>query len=212
MGKSIRSKIKKRFRTAKRQRIEKVMIRPRLEQLNAKIKKIQDGDLEGVHKPRPKNAFLHPDAEGAEFPQHTVLKPVDFRSANLPGAQYAFKGNRRKYNAEETEYMKQVAENHAPMEILAGGGGTQRGDIGIIKDRLKAESGMMDVSDEGVAQASSSSSSKAGKAEPSELADVDHKRPPVAKDNLRAKRLAAKRPRANTKASVKSKDKVKSKS
>eukprot|EP00746_Dinoflagellata_sp_MGD_P005285 gnl/MRDRNA2_/MRDRNA2_110239_c0_seq1.p1 gnl/MRDRNA2_/MRDRNA2_110239_c0~~gnl/MRDRNA2_/MRDRNA2_110239_c0_seq1.p1 ORF type:complete len:208 (-),score=55.97 gnl/MRDRNA2_/MRDRNA2_110239_c0_seq1:11-634(-) len=207
MGKSIRSKIKKRFRTAKRQRIEEVMIKPRLAQLNAKIKKIQDGALDEVYKPRPKNAFLHPDAEGAEFPQHTVLKPVDFRSANLPGAQYAFKGNRRKYNAEETEYMKQVATNHPAMEILAGGGGTQRGDIGIIKDRLKAEGGMMDV-DKGVAQASSSSSSKAEPSEPP--AEVDNKRPPVAKDNLRAQRLEKKRPRAKTKASVKSKVKSKS--
>merc|ERR1719313_2358284 len=143
------------------------MIQPRLEQLNAKIKKISEGDLEGIDKPRPKNAFLHPDAEGAEFPQHTVLKPVDFRSANLPMAQYAFRGNRRKYNEEETEYMKQVAENHPAMEILAGGGGTQRGDIGIIKARMKAE-GTMDVSMDEVAQASSSSSSKAGSAEPTE--------------------------------------------
>merc|ERR1711871_822060 len=123
-------------------------IKPRIEQLHDKIVKIQEGDFD-IDSKRPLNAFLHPDTEGAEFPQHTVLKPVDLRAQNLPMAGYAFRGNRRKYDDEQSEYMKQVALNHPDMKILAGGGGTQSGDIAIIKARKPvAEEDTMEISEQ----------------------------------------------------------------
>merc|ERR1719335_1321955 len=183
-----------------------MIVTPQLKEHHEALTRVAQGRT--IETRKPKNAFKYPKAPDAVFPQHEIMKPVDFRSQNLPMAGYAFRGNRRKYNEEETEYMHGVATNHPPLEILAGGGGTQRGDIGIIKQRKAKEAqGAMDVSDEGVPQLSGSSSSstavKAESAEPPEA--VDNKRPPVKKDGLRSKRLAEKRPRAKTKASVKTK-------
>merc|ERR1740121_1115530 len=71
----------------------------------------------------PRNAFRHPQAKDAVFPQRTLMKPIDFRSENLPMAGYTFRGNRRKYDAEQQAYMDNLARNsHPKMEILAGGG------------------------------------------------------------------------------------------
>mmetsp|Transcript_12862 Transcript_12862/g.24255 ORF Transcript_12862/g.24255 Transcript_12862/m.24255 type:complete len:332 (-) Transcript_12862:40-1035(-) len=121
MGKSIRSKIKKRLRTAKRQRVDAMIIKPREAEHYDQLQKVIDG--RAVTLARPPNAFKYPDAPGAVFAQHEVMKPVDFRAQNLPMAGYAFRGNRRKYTDEEEKYMKDIALNqHPKMEVLAGGG------------------------------------------------------------------------------------------
>jgi len=120
MGKSIRCKFKKRLRTAKRQRVDAMIVTPRVEENYDSLKRIIEG--RAVRLSTPKNAFKYPDAEGAVFPQHEVMKPIDFRAQHLPMAGYVFRGNRRKYDKEETEYMSNLAKTHPKMEVLGGGG------------------------------------------------------------------------------------------
>mmetsp|Transcript_68636 Transcript_68636/g.128032 ORF Transcript_68636/g.128032 Transcript_68636/m.128032 type:complete len:238 (-) Transcript_68636:20-733(-) len=122
MAKSIRSKIKKRFRTAKRQRVDAMLVKPLTQEKHEALKRVIEG--RSVTLARPKNAFKYPDAAGAVFPQHEVMKPIDFRSQNLPMAGYAFRGNRRKYtDPSEVALMQDIAKNsHPEMEVLAGGG------------------------------------------------------------------------------------------
>lgn len=118
MAKSIRSKIKKRFRTAKRQRVSEMIDRPRNEKTNRMIAKIAEGLP--YEKKKPKNAFLYPKDPEAKIPQVCVQKPVDFRSSHLPMAGYAFRGNRRKYTEEEREALLVKSKTHPKMERLAG--------------------------------------------------------------------------------------------
>lgn len=121
MGKSIRCKIKKRLRTAKRQRIDAMIITPRENEKHDRLVRLSQG--RAVTLCRPKNAFKYPDADDAVFPQHEVIKPIDFRAQNLPMAGLVFRGNRRKYTAEEAEMIKHVVKTqHPKMEVLAGGG------------------------------------------------------------------------------------------
>ena len=93
MAKSIRSKIKKRFRTAKRIRVLATVEKARRAELSANIAKVAAGTRESDGQ--PKNAFLHPYAEGAEIPMASIKEALDFRaSANpavfnvLPRIQY----------------------------------------------------------------------------------------------------------------------------
>merc|ERR1719476_144940 len=72
---------------------------------------------------RPKNAFKYPTSDASVFPQHEIMKPIDFRAQNLPMAGYVFRGNRRKYVGEQAEFMEQLKKtSHPKMEVLAGGG------------------------------------------------------------------------------------------
>ncbi|CAK0822736.1 unnamed protein product [Prorocentrum cordatum] len=121
MAKSIRSKIKKRLRTAKRQRIDAMIVVPRLKEHHEALTRVAQGRT--IETRKPKNAFKYPKAPDAVFPQHEIMKPIDFRAQNLPMAGYAFRGNRRKYDADQAEFMTQVATAmHPKMERLAGGG------------------------------------------------------------------------------------------
>jgi len=181
--------------------VDKMIITPRIEQLHAKLVKIQEGDLD-IDPKKPKNAFLHPGVDGSEFPQHAVVKPIDFRAQNLPMAGYAFRGNRRKYDAEQAAYMDNLKKKHPHMEILAGGGGTQRADIGLIKDRMSKPAAMEDVSNE----VDAGPPMIEFKAAPEfEIQDSDHTRIPLLKDVMRDKRLAAQRPRARARTKAKGK-------
>lgn len=121
MGKSIRSKIKKRLRTAKRQRMDAMVVTPREHEKHEALVRVAQGRSLTLSK--PKNAFKYPDADDAFFPQHEVTKPIDFRASNMPMAGFVFRGNRRKYTGEQAEHMKTMAKtSHPKMEILAGGG------------------------------------------------------------------------------------------
>jgi|EP00927_Polykrikos_kofoidii_P062261 hypothetical protein len=121
MAKSIRSKIKKRLRTAKRQRMDAMVCTPQLEKHHAALQRTIQG--RSVTLKKPKNAFKYPASEGSAFPQHTIMKPIDFRNASLPMATFAFRGNRRKYEGEQLEHMQNLAKtSHPKMETLAGGG------------------------------------------------------------------------------------------
>jgi len=121
MGKSIRSKIKKRLRTVKRQRVDAMIVRPQTQEHYDDLMRVVEG--RSVKLSIPKNAFKYPEAEGAVFAQHEIMKPIDYRSSNLPMAGYTYRGNRRKYAGEQADYMKNMAQNvHPQMEVMAGGG------------------------------------------------------------------------------------------
>ena len=209
MGKSIRSKIKKRLRTVKRQRVDAMIVTPREKEKHEKL--VQTAQGRSVTRLRPKNAFKYPDSEDAVFPQHEIMKPVDFRAQNLPMAGTVFRGNRRKYSDEEKAMLsKIIKENHPKMEVLAGGGAilaktgqkvsveeaeliatkVNRPETVIAPPRSQdaedAEAEMEDVSPVAEAEA----------IEPEDAADVSRR--PVVKDTRRAKRTAERRPRPNS--------------
>lgn len=221
MAKSIRSKIKKRLRTAKRQRVDAMLVTPRNKDHYEKLQQIIQG--RGIMRATPKNAFKYPDAEDAVFPQHEVIKPIDFRAQNLPMAGYVFRGNRRKYEGEQAEYMTNLAKNsHPEMEVLAGGGAVlaktgQRVSvreaelIATAVQRPQDASLAMPASTSAVAEAVNEevASSVVPVAMDTEMAEVevpsaaepqdeaDHTRRPIPKDTRRAGRTAAHKPRAN---------------
>merc|ERR1719222_895490 len=98
-----------------------MLVAPREAEHFESLTKVFEG--RSVRLSRPKNAFKYPDAEGAVFAQHEIMKPIDFRASNLPMAGYAFRGNRRKYEGEQAQFMAQLAKtSHPEMEVLAGGG------------------------------------------------------------------------------------------
>merc|ERR1712112_498280 len=119
-GKSIRAKIKKRFRTAKRQRVEEVLEKPSLARKNKSLMEIANGTTVSVTK--PKNWFLYPDASDAVVPGVSVKTPIDFRCEHMPMAGYAFRGNRRKYNEQETIERTAQSKEHPEIRIIAGRG------------------------------------------------------------------------------------------
>lgn len=220
MGKSIRSKIKKRLRTAKRQRVDAMLVTPREQEHHEALQKVIQG--RGVTLSRPKNGFKYPTSDDAVFPQHEVVKPIDFRSSNLPMAGFAFRGNRRKYEGEQKTFMAQLAKtSHPEMEVLAGGGAvlaTSGQKVSLKEAELVAtrvnrpaaaaiaasppsaasavaaatreEEAMDDADDAADAPADAADAAVAA-------GSADHTRRPVLKDERRAKRAAAHRPRSN---------------
>jgi hypothetical protein len=108
MAKGLRSKVKKRFRTAKRELVNATVEKKRVEESNRKLKLIQEGRIAEVMPKTKKNAFLYPNDADSEFPQHENVKPLDFRSDALPGAKYAASRGRRKFTAEEQQARKIV--------------------------------------------------------------------------------------------------------
>ncbi|KAF4655172.1 hypothetical protein FOL47_009550 [Perkinsus chesapeaki] len=106
MAKSIRSKVKKRFRTCKRQLVSATIEKKRLVDTNKRLTEVAAGVF--VKPTTPKNAFLYPDDPEAAFPKVIVAKPLDFRSEAMPHSGYAITGNRRKYGASEFEKIPRV--------------------------------------------------------------------------------------------------------
>lgn len=226
MGKSIRSKIKKRLRTVKRQRVDAMLITPREHEKHDRLVKVSQG--RGVTLSKPRNAFKYPDNDDAAFPQHEVVKPIDFRAQNLPMAGTAFRGNRRKYSPEEAEMLNHVIKtSHPKMEVLAGGGAIMAKtgkkvsleEAELLATKINrpeiaalAESGPPSASsavEAAVAEDSAvpSSSSRAPASEDDEDMDEDVAEPdgsadtsrrPVVKDARRAKRTAEHRSRPNS--------------
>ena len=84
MSKSSRSKVKKRFRTAKRQRVNAVVEGPRTARKHASLQAVISGEAGAGnrYKAPVKNAFLYPNDKTAKFPQASVKKPIDFRGSH----------------------------------------------------------------------------------------------------------------------------------
>ncbi len=93
MGKSIRSKVMKRFRSCKREVIAATTDLERVKAANQKCMLI----AAGIHTETKAtlNAFRYPKQIDADIPQSIIHKPVDFRSAALPSAGYAVARNSR---------------------------------------------------------------------------------------------------------------------
>jgi hypothetical protein len=190
---------------------------PQIQEKHDSLQRVIQGCA--VNLKKPKNAFKYPDSEGAAFPQHEVMKPIDCRASHLPMAQYAFRGNRRKYSSEELDYMKDLAKSsHPKMEVLAGGGAIlakngkrvslqeaaveQEANAAQLATPASSSSAVAAAIAEDAAAASSAvaldeamdSEGDGPSLEPSNSAD--HTRLPVVKDTRRSKRTAEKRPRA----------------
>lgn len=94
MAKSIRSKVKKRFRTAKRVLVDATVCRSRAMASSIACSQIARGVSREAKVTL--NAFKYPDAPESVVPQVQLSKPFDFRSEALPSSGYATIGNRRK--------------------------------------------------------------------------------------------------------------------
>mmetsp|Transcript_72821 Transcript_72821/g.204526 ORF Transcript_72821/g.204526 Transcript_72821/m.204526 type:complete len:246 (+) Transcript_72821:82-819(+) len=209
MGKSIRCKEKKRLRTAKRQRVDAMLCTPRIAVHNESLRRLMEG-RQVVTVPT-KNAFRYPNEKDAVFPQHEVIKPIDFRSSHLPMAGYTFRGNRRKYDTQQQEYMTTLSKQHPKMEVLAGGGvvlaatgqKVSKQEAELIATQLRNPHAAAAAANPPTA-ASAVEAALAEEAaqsipvpEPENVTnEADHSRRPVVKDERRAKRTAEKKPRA----------------
>lgn len=92
MAKSIRSKVKRRFRTAKRGVVKRTVTEDRSKPIFKKLARATEGLIDVDVKPR--NAFRS-DGTDAVFPQHAFTPCTDFRSEKVVDARYAMSGNRR---------------------------------------------------------------------------------------------------------------------
>jgi len=103
MGKSLRSKVKRRFKTLKREVLNKTIIQDQLNEISAKLKLTAEGRY--YRQEEAKNAFLYPNDPNAHFPQYQKQPLVDFRSSHIDFAGYEFIGGSRKKSkpAKETE-------------------------------------------------------------------------------------------------------------
>uniref|UniRef100_A0A0G4HPD5 Uncharacterized protein n=1 Tax=Chromera velia CCMP2878 TaxID=1169474 RepID=A0A0G4HPD5_9ALVE len=94
MAKGLRSKVKQRFRAAKRDVVNVAVKRVRVAKLGSKTDRLQQG--EDITEPTKKNAFLYPGDPEASFPQKKAETGVDLRSEAAPSSFYAGERNRRK--------------------------------------------------------------------------------------------------------------------
>lgn len=104
MAKGIKDKEKKRFRSARRHKIENTILRDRRqEQYDAIMKRAQGISTE---EPKKVNGFLHPNDPNASIPQVPPKLLIDFRANVVPMAVAAKRGSRRLFSKEQkTELM-----------------------------------------------------------------------------------------------------------
>jgi hypothetical protein len=115
MGKSVRSKVMKRFRTCKRKVVGATIDLERMKQSNEKCQMIANGHHFEV-KPTL-NAFRYPNRPESEFPRVVIAKPCDFRSEALPTAGSAVCRNRRKKTNKGTVVVATFDPNSTSMEM-----------------------------------------------------------------------------------------------
>lgn len=122
MAKGLRSKVKRRFRTAKRLLIKNTLELSRNIEKSAALKEIGEGTY--VQKEIPLNAFLYPESKNAIFPQKNRNVSVDFRSQSISNiAGYMGPGNRRKYYP---------GEDVPKLSIMGEGNLTNSRDVEIV--------------------------------------------------------------------------------
>lgn len=92
MAKSIRSKVKRRFRTAKRGVVKRTVSAERAKPVTEKLQRAAQGIIDPTKARR--NAFRSDEAD-AVIPQHTFTPLTDFRSEQVAEAGFAISGNRR---------------------------------------------------------------------------------------------------------------------
>ncbi|KAH8741939.1 hypothetical protein FG386_002314 [Cryptosporidium ryanae] len=124
MAKGLRSKVKRRFRTAKRLLIKNTLELKRNIEKSNELREIGEGTY--VRKDLPLNAFLYPDNCNAIFPQKNINISVDFRSESISNiAGYMGPGNRRKYYP---------GENAPALSIMGNGNLTNSRDVEIVNN------------------------------------------------------------------------------
>ncbi|EEA05479.1 uncharacterized protein CMU_024850 [Cryptosporidium muris RN66] len=99
MAKSLRSKVKRRFRTAKRLLIRDTLEARRNSEKSQILKEIGEGIY--TQKYSPLNGFLYPESENSFIPQKNRDPVIDFRSHSISIAGFMGSGNRRKFYPEE---------------------------------------------------------------------------------------------------------------
>ena len=115
MGKSVRSKVMKRFRTCKRQVISATVDLDRVRASNLKCQTIAAGHF--VESKPALNGFRYPGKMQSEIPKVILSKNVDFRSEALPTAGYAVCRNRRKQNSKGTVVVSTSTVGDASMDM-----------------------------------------------------------------------------------------------
>ncbi|KAL7066207.1 hypothetical protein ACR3K2_33490 [Cryptosporidium serpentis] len=95
MAKSLRSKVKRRFRTAKRLLIRDTLEARRNNEKSQILKEIGEGIY--TQKDFPLNGFLYPESENSFIPQKSRDPAIDFRSQSISIAGFMGSGNRRKF-------------------------------------------------------------------------------------------------------------------
>lgn len=94
MAKGLRSKVKRRLRTVRRQHYWEIEGKQKLEDLSNKLQDpTYDFTKDGSLAP---NAFLEPHNPNAIFPQHAKPHILDFRSHKIAGSGFTSVGNFRK--------------------------------------------------------------------------------------------------------------------
>ncbi|KAJ1612732.1 hypothetical protein OJ253_481 [Cryptosporidium canis] len=122
MAKGLRSKVKRRFRTAKRLLIKNTLELSRNTEKSNALREIGEGTY--IQKEVPLNAFLFPESKNAIFPQKNRSLSVDFRSESISSiAGYMGPGNRRKYYP---------GEEIPALTIMGNGNMTNSRDVEII--------------------------------------------------------------------------------
>ncbi|KAJ1605652.1 hypothetical protein OIY81_3414 [Cryptosporidium canis] len=122
MAKGLRSKVKRRFRTAKRLLIKNTLELSRNTEKSNALREIGEGTY--IQKEVPLNAFLFPESKNAIFPQKNRSLSVDFRSESISNiAGYMGPGNRRKYYP---------GEEMPALTIMGNGNMTNSRDVEII--------------------------------------------------------------------------------
>lgn len=134
MAKSIRSKVKKRFRTAKRVLVDATVCRSRAMASSVACSQIARGAARETKLTL--NAFKYPDAPEAVVPQVQLSKPFDFRSEALPTSGYATIGNRRKVGSGDLRSKSIVALDM---------GGSVRGQFASMEDAEAVENSSMHI-------------------------------------------------------------------
>ena len=117
MGKSLRSKIERRWRKLRRGHLDEMLVKPKTEEFNVKCQKALAG-IEYREKDS-KNAFLHPDDPEAEFPQYRPPPIIDLRANSIPGSglEYSGASRRKTKDPEHVDEMKARKRNQRDAEI-----------------------------------------------------------------------------------------------
>ena len=110
MAKGLRSKVKKRMRTAKRQHYYEVEGKYRLQEI---LDRLHDPAYKPA--PIPVNAFVHPTNPDAVFPQHAKPHIIDFRAHKMAMSGIASRHVFRKHfatNSIKSKYQTIVKDNY----------------------------------------------------------------------------------------------------
>ena len=106
MAKSLRSKVKRRMRSVKRQHYWEIEGKHKLQALSDKL---HDPTYDMKNDGLPPNAFVEPNNPNAVFPQHAKPHILDFRSHKMAAAGFASRRTFRKMLSDKTIKSKYAA-------------------------------------------------------------------------------------------------------